>query len=963
MQTLIGQVKGNRVNKNLSKLKWGGAILSGLIAYVVFFLTMAPTLSFWDCGEFIAAANILGIPHPPGTPFFVILGRVAIILMPWVGEIAARVNLVSVISSALAVFFSYLVVWEVLEQWLRSRGRFEESSTKWVLPIGGLVAAFLVAFSDTFWFNAVEAEVYGTAMGVVFLVTWLSLVWLRKRGTLFGDRLLILICYIAFLGIGIQLYTLITLPALFAFVLMADPDLRKKERFPFWIAAALLYSVVYRVESFPEIAFTLFVVTAIALLITKMQKNTLWARTWRLSFWMVFVAVLGYSTHAYIPIRSALDPVIDENDPEMHLESITDLFDQDKWGRFNDFLARKQYGSESMVTRAFHRRAHFDNQLLTWPHMGFGGYQFAQYLPWKVGEVRFGRERGQWAVAPEDNPPTEKLGISFPTQMMLFNDNIIPQLLIFLLFNGAIGFIVWRLWKSNKTIAVYIAALYLTTTGGLLLYMNFADGLGSEKIYYDHWIKSGSPPSGPQTVQLEVRERDYFFTPGFMLMGVIFGMGAGMAVEGLWRRRGPRMAKGVGVALAAVSFVVPLGTNYREHDRSGDFIPWDYAYNLINSCGPNGILFTNGDNDTFPLWFIQEVENIRKDVRVVNLSLGNTDWYIRQILENEPKLRLNDLSQRLDKLDGYDALIDIKNYPVDRSISESDSLLQEITSHLSRADDSGFKDSVVAERGEAYWTRWLEVQQQNLLLVRNHRQMFVAMKEWLSNYHPNYLKVQDQLVMDLMLSNPERPLHFATTVGRENFVGLDRYMDMQGMVFTLRRFIQEPQGALDIEQTRHLVENVYQFRCIEDKSCHISDETLRLLYNYNTIYFRLLMEARRELATVRPTLSMIEQTESDSLQASTLSMMKEDLERREKEAMEMGEYYLRKSLLQFPQEWRSRVIGADFYIAQDKIDEAIALLEEGLKAVPSYDRVEIEERLSQLRRAMEVDRGPMLGNP
>lgn len=942
------------MNKLLSKLKWGGALLVGAISYVVFFMTMAPTVSFWDCGEFIAVANILGIPHPPGTPFYVILGRVAIILMPWIDEIAARVNLLSVISSALAVMFSYLVAWEILEQWFRSRGKLEEPSARWALPIGSLIAGFLVAFSDTFWFNAVEAEVYGIAMAVVFLITWLSLVWMRRRESEFGDRLFIFIGYIAFLGIGFQLYTVITLPALFLFFLLVEPDLRRIERFPFWATAVLLYSVVYRVESFPEISVSLLIITAIALLISKASKNAVWIRTWRLSFWLVFVALLGYSTHAYIPIRSALDPAIDENDPEIHIESITDLLNQDKWGRFNDFLARKQYSSESMITRAFHRRAHIDNQLFTWPHMGFGGYQFAQYTPWKVGEVRFTREYGKWVIAPEDNPPTEKMGISFPTQMMLFNDNIIPQVLIFLLFNGTIGLILWRLWKSHRKLAIYLTALYLTTTAGLLFYMNFADGLGSERFYYEHWVKSGSPPPGPQIAQHEVRERDYFYTPGFMLMGIIFGIGAGMGVEALWRRRGSRWAKGAGISALALAFVVPLGSNYKEHNRSGDFIPWDFAYNLINSCEPNSILFTNGDNDTFPLWFIQEVENIRKDVRVVNLSLGNTDWYIRQILEKEPKLKLNDLSRRLHLLDGYEGLLDTRALPVEQSLAESDTLLKLLTEQLQRAEQAGFRDSVIAEKGAEYWNRWLEVQNNNLKQVQNHRQMFLAIEEWIANYRPPYLKVQDQLVIDLMLSNPDYPIHFASTIGRENFVGLDRFMDLQGMVFTLRRFTQEPQGKVDIERTRHLIENVYKFRCVEDKSCYINGDTFRLLYNYTSIYFRMMMEARKEISAVRPMLSAFNSVSADAL-TDSVEILKNDLLRREKEAVEMGDYYLKKTLLQFPKEWRGYIIGADLYLAQEKPKEAIELLEEGLRTVAPYDRMEIEERLAQLRKVYESD--------
>ena len=935
-------------NLALNKVKWIGAVLCALVSYVVFFLTMAPTVSFWDCGEFIAVSNILGIPHPPGTPFFVILGRVAIVLMPWIGEVAARVNLISVFSSALAVFFCFLTAWEALAAWFRSRDELESPAARWALPVAGAVASFLVAFSDTFWFNAVEAEVYGLAMCFVFCVTWLSLVWARHAGTDFGDRLLVLICYVAYLGIGIQLYTLITLPALFAFVVAVDERFRRRESIPFWVVCVLLYAVVYKVDVFPEVLVLSILATGVCALVFRGgNASPLFSRIWKLSFWFAVVAFLGFSNHAYIPIRSALDPAIDENDPEIHVESALDLLDQDKWGAFNSFLARKQYGSESMITRAFHRRAKFDNQLLTWPHMGFGGYQFAQYLPWKVGEVRFGRDYGKFYVDEADNPPLEKLGIEFPTQMMLFKDNPVPQVLIFLVFNGAIFLVCRRLWRRDPKTAGYVAALYLTTTAGLLFYMNFADGLGSEGYAYRQWLNAGSPAPGPQTVQLEVRERDYFYTPGFMMMGILFGIGAGLAVEALWRRRGAGLAKKAGTALAAVSLVLPLGVNWGEHDRSGNFIPWDYAYNLLNSCEKDGVLFTNGDNDTFPLWFIQEVEGVRKDVRVVNLSLGNTDWYVRQILENEPKLRLEDLRNRLAVLDTYEGLVRVDDAfagAVSASVAYADSMIGKTERQIDSLKALGNPDA----------DRKAEIAQGNRARLLDYRQMNSAMEEWLANYRPTFLKVQDQLVIDVMLSNPDRPFHFATTVGRENFVGLDKYMDMQGMVYTLRRGTKEPQGRLDLERTVFLVDSVYRYRCLEDRSCYVNDETRRLLYNYNSVYYRVVMDARRELASAMPMLEGLRS--ADSVATPEVQAMRADLEARADAAFDRGQRFLARALRQFPEEWRTYVIGADFWMTAGRPDEALKLLESGLDNVPSYDRGEIESRRNDVARFLSREK-------
>ena len=952
-------------DRTLRKIKWIGAAAAALFSYAVFFATMAPTVSFWDCGEFIAVSNILGIPHPPGTPFFVILGRMAILLMPWIDEVAMRVNMISVVSSALAVFFSYLVAWEVLAAWLRRKDELGAPYAKWALPVAGLVGAFLVAFSDTFWFNAVEAEVYGLAMCFVFGVTWLSLVWSRHAETPFGDRLLVLIVYVAYLGIGVQLYTLITLPALFAFALAVDRRLRAPSAWPVWAVCVLLYAVVYAVEWFPEILALSIAATAVgALLHRAKDADPDKARAWRLAFWFATLALVGFSNHAYIPIRSALDPAIDENDPEISVERVVDLLDQDNWGRFNGFLARKQYGSESMIARAFHRRAQVSHQLLSWPHMGFGGYQFAQYLPWKVGEVRFTREYGKFAVAEEDNPPTTKLGIDFPTQMMLFKGNEAVPFVLFVLFNGLVFLVCLRLWKRDRTTASYVGALYLITTMGLLFYMNFADGLGSERYAYEQWEKNGRPAPGPQTVQMEVRERDYFYTPGFMMMGIVFGIGAGMAVCALWRRRKETddgsLARGAAAAMVVLSAAVPIWSNYAEHDRSGNFIPWDYAYNLLMSCEPDGILITNGDNDTFPLWFAQEVEGIRTDVRVVNLSLGNTDWYIRQILENRPAnqlpLRLTDLKQKLEQgivEDVRGLVIADANFAksVEATLSYADSML--VRAEAMRASLEASKDSLVAARGEEEYNARAKIAEANRAAVLNHIQTFTALRDWLRQYNPGYLKTQDQLVLDLVLSNPDRPFHVATTVGRENFMGLERYMDMQGMVYTLRRGEREPQGRLDFDRTVALVDSVYRFRCLDDSSCYVNEETRRLLYNYNSIYFRVIMEARRELASAMPLLRAV--AANDSLKTPEVEAMRSDVAARAAKYLPVGHRFLERALRQFPTEWRVYVVGAEFLLTAGDYSGAVALLRRGLESVPEYDRREISDRLRDLAGAGEPE--------
>ena len=256
------------------KEKWMKHIFAGiscLVALIVYALTMAPTVSFWDCGEFVACANTLGIPHPPGTPFFVFFARAVIVLLPFVEEIAKRVNYISVFSSAATVYLTALFAWDLLASVLDSvKTTVLKNGTTVVdkladkingkgnlrtiiLGTASLVAGFLLTFSDTFWFNAVEAEVYGVAMFILMLVSYLGLVWYNRRDDESSDKILIFICYIAFLGVGAHLYTMLTVPAVFALLLVAEPK-KIVERIPIWITGTLLCSVIYMVSAFIEIS-------------------------------------------------------------------------------------------------------------------------------------------------------------------------------------------------------------------------------------------------------------------------------------------------------------------------------------------------------------------------------------------------------------------------------------------------------------------------------------------------------------------------------------------------------------------------------------------------------------------------------------------------------------------------------------------------------------------------------------
>ena len=525
------------------------AVFVFLVSLVVYALTVQRTLSLWDCGEFIACSYILGVAHPPGTPLFLLIGRI-FSLLPVVADISLRVNLLSVVSGAAAAAFAYLVSVRLLFFLPQVK---ESSTRRLAVYFSSASGALLLAFSRTNWLNSVEAEVYSLSMMLIFLLIWLSLRWNDIRGTKNANNYLILIAYLGVMSIGIHMTVFLVMPAIFLFIVLADESLRRDIRF--WISGILLFSISM------DVMWFLCGVTAWLLisLIAYLNRRT---AAWGLALFIGAVALIGYSNHAYIPIRAAQKPAINENNP-------------DNLKKFIDYVARRQYGTESMLTRMFERRGSWANQLGDFPRIGFGGFLLKQY--------------------------------GFPGFAFL-----LPLVLAVI---GIINLIKWK-WK----VGVYITLLLLICTIGLVLYMNFADGSAIDRVTGNN--------------KLEVRDRDYFFTPGFVLFALCIGLGLYVVLNRIIKLLRDRRTIMLMALMGFHSLLLPLAAlraNYECCDRSGLTVARDYAYNLLMSCPHDAILFTNGDNDTFPVWCLQEVYGIRRDVRVANLSLLQTDWYQLQM--------------------------------------------------------------------------------------------------------------------------------------------------------------------------------------------------------------------------------------------------------------------------------------------------------------------------------------------
>lgn len=580
-----------------------------LVTFICYLLTLTPTVPFWDSGEFVAVAKILGVPHPPGTPFYVMIARLAALLP--IATVAQRVNGLSSFASAIAVLLTYLSALRIIRLVQgRPTGVASQSSAPGPLAetlaqVGAVLAAFMLAFSDNFWENAVEAEVYSMMSMGQILALWVGLKWWEGHEKRPNAGLLLACVYFMWVCVGLHLGVgMMGLP-LIVFVWLVDRRAALVFAMPFvsvlgvtfgmefmagivmvlsilvfgvyayqgkipwlvWIAAAVIACFCLQ-PAFTDKPFTpntaALAALAVGLPLFFLARRTREGRIIALALALMF---LGYSTHLYLPIRAAQHPAINEGNPS-------------SWESLRDLLERKQYGHTSM----FERRGPWSAQL---------DKEFWRY--WKR----------QWPLSPRPHPMTPGQHEEEPRWWSY----LLPMLL------GLIG--MWYL-RRDRISWLTMGALFAFSTVGMILFLNFTDH--------------------------EVRDRDYFFTTAYHAFAIFIGLGAVWLVG--WVREsfdgpGRRWATIGAAALLSLQPIIVAKNLWFTHDRSRNFVAHDYAYDMLAPLAKNSYVFTNGDNDTFPLWYMQEVENFRKDVRVVNLSLLNTDWYIEQLKNEEPKVPMD----------------------------------------------------------------------------------------------------------------------------------------------------------------------------------------------------------------------------------------------------------------------------------------------------------------------------------
>ncbi|MCD6418023.1 DUF2723 domain-containing protein [bacterium] len=867
------------------------AFIVFLITFMIYFLTAQASVPFWDCGEFIACSYTLGVPHPPGAPLFIIWGRL-VSLLPLGVEVARKLNWMSSFFNALAIGIIFLMLSRIINRWF---GQVKNWVQAIIVISGSAAGAFFAGLGDTYWNNGVEAEVYGFAMFITALVAYLAILWSERHKDPRADRYILLIAYLMYLGIGAHMTTMIMLPPLFLFFLVADKS--KRYNPVFWLTWFVIFLVATEFNMFVENMMTAIVVFFLAAVLTNniAGKRTfqvivgIWAliqlflifyhplkapgsgmgttipglmfkqyglsgsspnmmnafiqfvilassliivstknyiRQWRLGFFTILLCVIAFSLNTYTLIRSRANPYVDENDPQTIKE-------------FRDYMDRKQYGQESMWTLMFKRKGTWKNQFGTHIRMGFWGFF-----------------RRQWI-----NP--EKIPLKYTLNGWIF--------FIFGLLGAA-----YAIYRHPKW-GYLIFLVTLVSTLGLLIYLNFSDGSS-----YMH---------------LEVRDRDYFYTPGFMFFGALIGLGISALLSFIYRgwkefltflsKIGyivfftvsasslilmaltksdvpyflgvavatfilgmlctfikPRPAehtvsssglKNAVIVLLSVIFLISpavgVTTNWFKNDRSRNYIPFDYAFNILDSCDKNSVIFTNGDNDTFPLWFLQTVPRIRTDVRIVNLSLLNTNWYIKQIKHNMGvPVKMTD--EQIDRLHPY------RDAETGKIIRVQDIMVRHII------ENTPLKMKIDTTTGDTTY----------------------------------YL---------------DPPVFFAVTVAPENKVGYDPYLEMEGLVY--RVTTTKGDHKVNVDKMRYNLFERYQYRGLKDPTIYKDENSRKLLQNYTTGFITLAYEYRRMQDTTNA--------------LATINKMKEVL----------------------PFEWRANSFAAEFYSWAGRWDLVDEEYQEALK--------------------------------
>ncbi|MDO9340243.1 MAG: DUF2723 domain-containing protein [Bacteroidales bacterium] len=891
-------MKNYRLINNIS----GWAVF--IIAAVTYLMTIEPTASLWDCGEFIASAFKLEVGHPPGNPVFMVLAWFFTLFAGGeVSKVAVMVNAMSALASAFTILFLFWTITHLARKILLKNENLFNSGRIVAVMAAGIVGALAYTFSDSFWFSAVEGEVYATSSLFTAAVFWAILKWEDVAEEKFANRWIILIAFLMGLSIGVHLLNLLAIPAIVLVYYFKKFEFSWKGLFislatSVILLALLMYGIMPGVVTI-SLKFDLFFVNTlglpansgmvfhIILLVvlfifavkfsfssTDSRKNAAFAiaalfftgiwvisgaavlnilmlivisgvvwymagksrRTLNTALTAIMVILIGYSSNAIIVIRSSAGTPLNENNPSNPVNLLY-------------FLNREQYGSQPLFRGAVYNAPPPDYKEGKPKYaLENGKYIIISHDPDRVYDPRFMTLFPRmWSNQSEHQAVYEEWGRIKGTPIQVTDQNGVKKVIkkptfienMRFMFSYQFGYMYFRyfMWnfsgKQNDTQGTGGAVNGNGITGIKFLdeprigtfdlpgdmksdtsrnkYYLLPFLLGMVGLFYhfnrdnNNWgiilllfIMTGvaivfylnQSPNQP-------RERDYAYAGSFYFFSVWIGLGVLALFEGISKLTSEKIAAPAAGLLCFLAVPIVMGTeNWDDHDRSGRYLARDVAFNYLNSCAPGAILFTNGDNDTFPLWYAQEVEGKRTDVRVCNLMLLNTDWYINQMknkaYESDPLPVSLSVKKYYDGINDQVYIIEKTKDPVDIS-----TIIDWVNS-----DNKGTKVQVSA-------TEILDIIPSRTIRIPVDAAKVIASgtvkPEDASKIVPyidiklkgGYILKSQLIVLDILAHNNwERPIYFVTGYHNDAF-GLEEYFQMEGLAFRLVPIKSQNKNWLD----------------------------------------------------------------------------------------------------------------------------------------------------------------------
>ena len=849
------------------------ALAAFVVSAVTYLLTIEPSASFWDCGEFIASSYKLEVGHPPGNPVFQLIARFFTLFGDNM-HAAVLVNAMSALCSALTIFFLYLtIVWLVKRLVPSVEGRYSTGAAIAIFG-SGLLGSLAYCFSDTFWFSAVEGEVYAMSSLFTALVFWAMTRWYDQADEPRANRWIVLIAFLMGLSIGIHLLNLLAIPAL---VFMFYYRRREDSRFTFWelckvfligvaILAVILFAIIPilpKMAAYVDLFFVnvlglpynsgaaFFLLAVLALcfwgLFSTLRKEKVF---WNTALLCLTTIIIGFSIFSVDIIRSCAKTPTNEYQPDnaftlvrylsreqygstpliygQYYDAPWDLKQTKYWapldgkykkvdgpvdaayrpegkmlfprmwsnspdGRYEEFYEAYTHGKGQVVQDAKHRKpttganlAYFFDYQLNW--------MYWRYFMWNF----VGRQNDVHSPSPGNIfHGNWESGVKFLDDFRLGDQSDAPDSL-----------------KENKGKNHYF---FLPLLLGLLgLFFQFdRDKRGCWLTFLMFFMTGIAIVIYLNQPPYQVRERDYAYAGSFYFFCVWIGIAVAAIYTWIDDALKGRHSAAVAVAVTAVCLCVPAimaAQNWDDHDRSNRSTAVELARNYLNSVGENGYLITHGDNDTFPVWYAQEVENVRPDVRVINTSLLGTDWHIDQMKwacnESAPLALSVPMTQYLYGTNEYIPIVDSRSQVMD--IRDVMTLFRHPEVKVALA--SGRKVDYIASRQIS-----IPVNRENVIkngiLDAKYADMIPEEIVITIPKDKEYLSKPELFMLDL-LSNYEwdRPVHMLNMGGDIN-IGIKDYLEYQGYSYKFvpvkSRTSTTTAGFVDTDELYRKMTSVY----------------------------------------------------------------------------------------------------------------------------------------------------------